>query len=92
MADSLDHRKLAQHIFRPFHLAFGTENVIRFDYVRRVVAQRRVDQMVDLELHRQRGGDHGDRDHILERDEDLAEHHLRLPAERPAYHVDRFGR
>ena len=48
--------------------------------------------MVDLEIHRQRGGDHGDRDHILERDEDLAEHHLRLPAERPAHHVDRFGR
>ena len=48
--------------------------------------------MNNLANHHDRGCDHRDRDHILERDEDLAEHHLRLPAERPAYHVDRFGR
>ena len=67
MTDGLDHRKLAQQIFRPLHLALRTENIIRFDDVRRIIAQRSMYQMVDLEIHRQRGSDHGDRNYILKR-------------------------
>ena len=38
--------------------------------------------MNDLTNHRDRGGDHRDRDHILEYDKELTEYHFRLSPER----------
>ena len=48
--------------------------------------------MNDLTNHRDRGGDHRDRDHILEYDKELTEYHFRLSPERTPYHLDRFRR
>ena len=47
--------------------------------------------MLHLQKHSNGGGNKADRDYILENDEKLAEHHLRLFAESPAHHFDRFG-
>ena len=48
--------------------------------------------MNDLANHRDRGGDHRDRDHILEYDKELTEYHFRLSPERTPYPLDRFRR
>ena len=48
--------------------------------------------MVDLENHHNRSCDHGNRNGILERNENFTEHHLRLSAESSAHHIDRLGR
>ena len=97
LADEFHSGNLHQFLHEGIHrLAVGpsfvaADGIVDFHDVLRLKAQGGRDEVVRLKHHHEGTGDHHDGDHVLQDDEDLREHHLRLTAEGASHDVDRLG-